>query len=542
MAANLMDQKGQNRCLNSPPSLGGFYAVGAASTILGILVVLLLNWATPMGFIHDQIAHLIEKRSSNTLMPVLLPRLGMFLILNAAVCALVFLAIYVSLKPIDLALRQGDQTIPETTKEAARRRLLNLPFIFIALHTGLWVIIPFLFFLGAFLIDAMELKTSVVFSLRASMVGFVASSFAFYGAEAWARKALIPFFFPEGRLTEVKGAARISVARRIRMFYRLGSGVPVGILFLTLITLQMEVDDTLVSASTFGRGILIFVAVLSFVFLITSGILNRMVTRAIVEPIDNMLKLIGRVRDEDYDVQIPVVSNDEIGVLGDAGNVMIRGLAERARIHTAFGRYVTPEIRDEILAGRIPFHGERRYATVLFSDLRGFTPFVEDHSPEEVMTSLREYFTSMHACIRDHRGLVLQFAGDQIEAVFGVPIPFEEHADAAIQAALAMREALEALNSKRAGEGKATFAHGIGIHSGKVLVGNSGSEEQSAYALIGNAVNVASRIEKLTKDLKSDILVTNETLSAAKGIYPAQPRGDHRVKGYSKSVFIYAVE
>ncbi len=148
----------------------------------------------------------------------------------------------------------------------------------------------------------------------------------------------------------------------------------------------------------------------------------------------------------------------------------------------------------------------------MFADVRNFTPFVENNPPEEVISGMRAYFTAMHRAIRRHKGVVLQFVGDEIEAAFGIPLPFEDHADAALNAALDMRQALEALNAERSSQGKPAFAHGIGVHSGYVLAGNSGSDEQSAYALIGNTVNIASRIQGLTKELKCDILITKPCL------------------------------
>jgi class 3 adenylate cyclase len=145
----------------------------------------------------------------------------------------------------------------------------------------------------------------------------------------------------------------------------------------------------------------------------------------------------------------------------------------------------------------------------------------------------------MQQAIRKHRGLVIQFVGDEIEAVFGVPVYFENHADAAVSAALEMRTALEVLNRERTAEGKTAFAHGIGVHSGSVLAGNSGSEEQSAYSLIGNTVNVAARIQGLTRSVGCDILISEETvkhLSVLPGM-EQQPPG--RVKGYSKPITVY---
>lgn len=178
---------------------------------------------------------------------------------------------------------------------------------------------------------------------------------------------------------------------------------------------------------------------------------------------------------------------------------------------------------------------------MLFADLRNFTPFVENNPPEVVIAGMRAYFTAMHRAIRRHKGLVLQFVGDEIEAVFGVPVHFPDHADAAVQASLDMRRALKELNAERSAREKPAFSHGIGIHSGKVLAGNSGSEEQSAYALIGNTVNVASRIQALTKELGCDILASQETVARLKGLFEMEKQPPRMVKGYSRSVIVHRI-
>jgi class 3 adenylate cyclase len=178
----------------------------------------------------------------------------------------------------------------------------------------------------------------------------------------------------------------------------------------------------------------------------------------------------------------------------------------------------------------------------MFADLRGFTRFVENNRPEDVMASLRGYFTAMHKSIRRHRGLVLQFVGDEIEAVFGVPVPFGNHADAAVQAALEMRHSLHLLNTARDSYNLPPLKHGVGIHTGPVLAGNSGSEEQSAYALIGDTVNVASRIQEMTKEVGCDILVSQETIDHLRGSYGTTMMAPRQVKGYSKLVIAHKVE
>jgi class 3 adenylate cyclase len=264
--------------------------------------------------------------------------------------------------------------------------------------------------------------------------------------------------------------------------------------------------------------------------------LNGLVGNSILKPIAEMLAMVNRIKKGDFSRRIKVVSNDEIGVLADAGNEMIRGLAERERIRDTFGKYVTPEIRDEILAGRIPLDGIRAEATLLFSDLRSFTHYVEENDPEEVIDSMRVYFTAMEEAIRKHNGLVLQYVGDEIEAVFGIPISDRFHPDNALFAALDMRKRLEALNHKRESTGRPAFRHGIGICTGNVLAGNTGSENHLSYALIGDTVNLASRIQELTKRFHCDILVSHETVKNLGHSFNLEEMSPQPVRGYSKSI------
>ena len=523
-------------------SLRGLYFIAATATTMGIIVVFVLNVATPMDFILNQLTNLPREDTFSHVLEIS-KRLLAFIAMISAVCGLIFTFMYRLLRPIDeciTGVRAGREPPADLIKRA-RRQLINLPFLFIGFNVGLWILVPALVFISAHLIGTMDLHSSVVLSIRASMVGLISTAIGFFRIESYCRRRLIPFFFPHGRLAGLEGAARIPISRRIRMLFRLGSLVPLTILVVTLLTLQWELGSAAISAEDYGRGIIVFTLVLCIIAFFSGGILNRVVSRSIVEPLENMLGVVDRIQNADYNTRIKVLGNDEIGVLGDAGNEMIKGLAEREKLRTTFGRYVTPEIRDEILSGRISLEGDRREATVLFADLRNFTPFVENNSPEEVIAGMRAYFTAMHRAIRRHKGLVLQFVGDEIEAVFGVPVHFPDHADAAIRAALEMRMALKELNSDRSAREKPPFSHGIGIHSGKVLAGNSGSEEQSAYALIGNTVNVASRIQALTKEIRWDILASQETVDELQGSFKIHKQTPRMVKGYSRPVIVHRI-
>jgi adenylate cyclase len=145
----------------------------------------------------------------------------------------------------------------------------------------------------------------------------------------------------------------------------------------------------------------------------------------------------------------------------------------------------------------------------------------------------------MDQAIREHRGLVLQFIGDEIEAAFGAPIAYPAHAEMAVRAALEMRRRLQAWNAQRARSGKAPLRHGIGIHTGSVLAGNIGSAERLSYALVGDPVNLASRIQSLNKEFGSDILVSGDTRRRLDDRFDLVQLPSVRVKGKSVEVEVY---
>ena len=167
-----------------------------------------------------------------------------------------------------------------------------------------------------------------------------------------------------------------------------------------------------------------------------------------------MLRVVGEVKQGNFSERVRVVSNDELGTLGDAGNAMIADLLEREKIRDTFGKYITPEIGDKILAGQTPLNGEKTESTILFAGLHDFTRYIEENDPVEVIRSLRSYFTTIRKAIRNNQGLVLQYVGDEIEAIFGVPFPYLRHEDNAIASAIVVRKNLEKLNTERIQEGK----------------------------------------------------------------------------------------
>jgi class 3 adenylate cyclase len=513
-------------------SLAGFYYRNVGANLVGLLTVMLINFSTPANIIAHHQRYFMGGE-------------GWFLlvVLEPLIMAIILLFQYLMQKPIaeslDLVPRQKETHHPVVEK--ARKRILNLPYIFWIFNLGFWILLSVTVILYlAFLLDA-PAKQTLLLMFRTAMIGLIAANLSFFLVEDHARKILIPRFFPKGRLKDVPGTFKVSIIRRIRILYLAGTSVPMIILLGTLAFTLWDTGATDIPESQLSREIFIFTLVWCIMFVIIALRLNFLVGKSIVDPIKEMLGIIHKLRDGDFKQRIGVLSNDEIGTLGDAGNEMIAGLAERERIRETFGKYVTPEIRDQILEGRIPLDGERAEATLLFSDLRGFTSFVQENDPKEVIRSMRAYFTAMRKAIRSQGGLVLQYVGDEIESVFGVPVKCDDHEERAVLAALEMRERLELLNDERKRTGKTPFRHGIGIHTGSVLAGNMGSEDRLSYALIGDTVNVASRIEGLTKLFECDILVSRETVLGLQNSFQMEEKPTQMVKGYSKPVVVYQI-
>jgi adenylate cyclase len=233
------------------------------------------------------------------------------------------------------------------------------------------------------------------------------------------------------------------------------------------------------------------------------------------------------------DFLLPVLATCLLGLGADA-------LARR-RFRDAFGRYVSREVLAQVLAEAPSLHGERREVSVLFSDLRDFATLSEAMPAEVVARHLNEYFAAMTTAIFGHRGMVNDFIGDAVMAIFGAPLADPDHAVHAVQSALAMDRALRALNPRREAQGFPALRMGIGIHTGEVFAGNVGSAERFKYTVIGDTVNVAARLEGLNKELGTTILITEETRAVLGDRVEVKDCGELPVKGRRRPLRVYEV-
>lgn len=253
-----------------------------------------------------------------------------------------------------------------------------------------------------------------------------------------------------------------------------------------------------------------------------------------LRPIRDLASGTERVAAGDYTQRLPVVQDDDLGALAASFNRMQAGLAERQRLHAAFGTYVDPALAARLLEqGDDVFTGERRAVTVMFIDIRDFTPYAEAHTAEDTVARLNALFEIVVPAVVQAGGHVNKFLGDGALAVFGAPNDLADHAAAALRTALR----IDRLVTERFSE---DLRIGIGINTGAVIAGTIGGGGKLEFTLIGDTVNVAARVEQLTKTTGDAILLTEQCVEALGSRPPGLiDRGFHALKGKSAAVQLF---
>jgi class 3 adenylate cyclase len=261
------------------------------------------------------------------------------------------------------------------------------------------------------------------------------------------------------------------------------------------------------------------------------------IARTFQHPINKMTAAVLALEKGDLSAKTPVQTDDELGKLAETYNDMIDGLRERELVRETFGRFVNPAVAKTILEHPERLGGEVCTATVLFTDIEAFTTLTESMAPTDTITLLNEYFEAIMEPVSRFGGVITNFTGDSLLAVFNVPEPDPDHAANAVRAALGIERALE---GRTFGAG-VTMRTRIGINTGDVVAGAVGGSDRLGYTILGDAVNLAARLEQLNKDYGSLIMVSAETATLAGDEFDFAPIGDITVKGRAQPVRAFTV-
>jgi len=325
-----------------PSNLRGLYLRNYSANITGEFIVVLLNIVTPLAVFQDWRNYILE--GGWILIPI-----SLVVVISTAT-----LLQYLIQRPIAAMLQkiERQQAVSNALAEQARRRLLNLPFIIAIKNVILWIIFT------AVILPIMSRQInlnllSFLFGFfRFIMIGLIASYISFFLVDQYCRKYLAPLFFPRGQLAAQPGTLKISILRRIQILFGAGTIVPMLLLVGTLSFAVWEVEDFAVAAGQFGRELLLFTIVLCLIFICISRVLNYMAGNSILAPIREMVSAVDKIRRGDFHQKVRVVSNDELGNLGDGMNEMTVGLIERDQMRHSL--YLAKEVQQALLPRAVP--------------------------------------------------------------------------------------------------------------------------------------------------------------------------------------------
>ena len=291
------------------------------------------------------------------------------------------------------------------------------------------------------------------------------------------------------------------------------------------------------------RRLELFIVIFTIGGMIFGIVGSFLVASFLIKPIKLLVDGVNEIGKGNFDIRIRVTSRDEIGDLTKAVNEMAKSLKEKEQIKDAFRRYVSHQVAEEILKDPDAyFHslkGEKRKVAILFGDIRGFTPLSEKLPPEEVVAILNKYLSEMTTMVFKHEGTVDKFIGDCIMAIFGAPLWHGDDVRKAVTAALDIQLSLYEENIERIENNLEPIKVGIGINFGEAVVGNIGSYERLEYTVIGDSVNLASRIQGFAKG--GEVVVTDNVYREVQHNFIFQSKEFVKVKGKSKPIQIYLV-
>jgi adenylate cyclase len=278
----------------------------------------------------------------------------------------------------------------------------------------------------------------------------------------------------------------------------------------------------------------------------TAGLLGALLigvglAGGIIAPLQSLVAGMREVLRGNLQYRSRIERHDELGFIAKSFNEMVDGLEERELIRDTFGRFVSHEVAEAVLTGRVPLQGERRDVSILFQDIRGFTSLSERLDPAVLLRLLNQFFTEVVAAVEAEGGVVKQFLGDGVMALFGAPQPHVDHAERAVRAALGIVNRLQGVNESLREQGLGPLEIGVGIHTGAVVAGLIGPDNRIEYGVVGDAVNLASRVESLTREMQATILVSRDLSAQLGPVFKLGRTATMVVKGKSQPVEVVEV-
>jgi class 3 adenylate cyclase len=264
------------------------------------------------------------------------------------------------------------------------------------------------------------------------------------------------------------------------------------------------------------------IAAIGAAALLLALLIGIAIARGITSPLQALVAGTKEVVRGNLRYRSKIEREDEIGFLARSFNDMVGGLEEREHIKNTFGRFVSRDVAAAVLSGNVPLEGEHRDVSILFQDIRGFTRLSEKLDPAALLKILNQFFTEAVAAVEAEGGVVKQFTGDGVMALFGAPQSHPDQPERAVRAALGIVDRLTALNKRLADQGIAPLEIGVGIDSGEVVAGLIGPDSRVEYGVVGDPVNLANRVESLTKEMRATVLVSKQI---ADRLEPAFVRG-----------------
>jgi len=280
---------------------------------------------------------------------------------------------------------------------------------------------------------------------------------------------------------------------------------------------------------------------LLIIFLALAFIVVYIFAKSLSTPILSLVDAARMIQAGQFRLNLKATTRDEIGVLTRSFVSMGQGLEEREKLKDSFGKFVNTDIAELAAKGQLSIGGERKNCAVFFSDIRSFTAISEKLEPEDVVEFLNQYMSEMVTCVKETGGIVDKFIGDAIMATWGAIRSSGNDSLDAVEAAVRMRERLLIFNKGRGSVKKPIIRIGCGINTGYVIAGQIGSSDKMEYTVIGDTVNLASRVESLNKESGTDILISEYTYDDVKSKFNTISMGEIKVKGKAKAQKIYAV-